>query len=171
VHRALVAHALAQAVSIAKASQNESSELKLGPLEEVISKELRIHLERGSAALGLSELLGHDLQIELFAIGNGVAVCWESEPENTLLMVYHCYKQPKAFTGGGIRLFDRRNEKDAKGSAALFRDIEIELTETGPDGTISKIFPATGIIFRTTPADWFFDWHATTRACSWRRWR
>jgi hypothetical protein len=44
-----------------------------------------------------------------------------------------------------------------------FRDIEIELTETGPDGTISKIFPATGIIFRTTPADWFFDWHATTR--------
>jgi hypothetical protein len=44
-----------------------------------------------------------------------------------------------------------------------FRDIEIELTETGPDGTISKIFPATGIIFRTTPADWLFDWHATTR--------
>ena len=44
-----------------------------------------------------------------------------------------------------------------------FRDIEIELTDTGPDGTISKIFPATGIIFRTTPADWLFDWHATTR--------
>ena len=126
IHRALVAHARAQVGSIAKASQNEPSELKLGPLEEVISKELRIHLERGSAALGLSELLGHGLQLELFAIDNGNAVCWESEPENTLLIVYHCYKQPKAFTGGGIRLFDRRNEKDAKGSAALFRDIEIE---------------------------------------------
>jgi hypothetical protein len=44
-----------------------------------------------------------------------------------------------------------------------FRDIEIELTETGPDGTISKIFPAVGVIFRTTPGDWFFDWHQATR--------
>ena len=44
-----------------------------------------------------------------------------------------------------------------------FRDIEIEFTETGPDGTTSKVFPATGIIFRTTPRDWFFDCHRTTR--------
>ena len=44
-----------------------------------------------------------------------------------------------------------------------FRDIEIELTDTGPDGTVSRIFPATGVIFRTTPADWLFDWLATTR--------
>ena len=49
------------------------------------------------------------------------------------------------------------------GGETHFRDIEIELTQTGPDGTISKVYPATGIIFRTTPADWFFDWHATTR--------
>ena len=40
-----------------------------------------------------------------------------------------------------------------------FRDVEIELSEAGPDGTTSKRFPATGFIFRTTPADWFFDWH------------
>jgi hypothetical protein len=44
-----------------------------------------------------------------------------------------------------------------------FRDIEIELNETGPDGTISKLFAATSIIFRTTPGDWVFDWHNTTR--------
>jgi hypothetical protein len=44
-----------------------------------------------------------------------------------------------------------------------FRDIEIEFTETGPDGTASKLYPATGVIFRTTPGDWFFDWHRTTR--------
>ena len=44
-----------------------------------------------------------------------------------------------------------------------FRDIEIEFTETGPDGTTSKVFPATGIIFRTTPGDWYFGWHRTTR--------
>jgi hypothetical protein len=44
-----------------------------------------------------------------------------------------------------------------------FRDIEIELTETGPDGTTSKTLRATGIIFRTTPANWHFDWHHATR--------
>jgi hypothetical protein len=44
-----------------------------------------------------------------------------------------------------------------------FRDIEIELTEAGPDGTTSKTLRATGIIFRTTPADWHFDWHQATR--------
>ena len=44
-----------------------------------------------------------------------------------------------------------------------FRDIQIELSEAGPDGTTSKRFPATGVIFRATPADWFFDWHPATR--------
>ncbi len=44
-----------------------------------------------------------------------------------------------------------------------FRDIDIELSKTGPDGTTSRTFPATGIIFRTTPADWHFDWHHATR--------
>jgi hypothetical protein len=44
-----------------------------------------------------------------------------------------------------------------------FRDIEIELSDAGPDGITSKRFPASGIIFRTTPADWFFDWHPATR--------
>ena len=33
----------------------------------------------------------------------------------------------------------------------------------GPDGTTSKRLPATGVYFRTTPADWFFDWHPATR--------
>jgi hypothetical protein len=45
-----------------------------------------------------------------------------------------------------------------------FRTLDIELTQAGPDGTTSKLFAAKGIIFRTTPGDWFFDWHrATTR--------
>ena len=51
---------------------------------------------------------------------------------------------------------------DANGETH-FRDIEIELAETGPDGTISKMYPAVGIIFRTTPGDWLFDWHRATR--------
>ena len=44
-----------------------------------------------------------------------------------------------------------------------FRNMEIELTEVGPDGATSKLFPAKGLIFRTTPGDWFFDWHRATR--------
>jgi hypothetical protein len=44
-----------------------------------------------------------------------------------------------------------------------FRCLEIELTEVGPDGVTSKLFPAKGLIFRTTPGDWFFNWHRATR--------
>jgi hypothetical protein len=44
-----------------------------------------------------------------------------------------------------------------------FRDIDIEMSQVGPDGTTSKRLPATGVYFRTTPADWFFDWHPATR--------
>jgi len=44
-----------------------------------------------------------------------------------------------------------------------FRDVDIEMTEHGPDGTTSRRLPATGIYFRTTPADWLFSWHAATR--------
>jgi hypothetical protein len=51
---------------------------------------------------------------------------------------------------------------DEKGETH-FRDIEVEWSENGPDGTTSKRFPATGIVFRTTPSDWFFDWHPATR--------
>ena len=44
-----------------------------------------------------------------------------------------------------------------------FRDIDIEMSQVGPDGTTSKRLPATGVYFRTTPADWFFDWHIRQR--------
>jgi hypothetical protein len=44
-----------------------------------------------------------------------------------------------------------------------FRDIDIQMTEHGPDGSTSGRLPATGVYFRTTPADWFFDWHPATR--------
>src|SRR5450759_580470 len=45
----------------------------------------------------------------------------------------------------------------AENGETHFRDIDIEISEVGPDGTTSKRLPATGIYFRTTPADWFFD--------------
>ena len=43
-----------------------------------------------------------------------------------------------------------------------FRDIDIEMSEMGADGATSERLPAIGIYFRTTPADWFFDWHPAT---------
>jgi hypothetical protein len=44
-----------------------------------------------------------------------------------------------------------------------FRDIEIEITEHGADGSTSGRLPATGFYFRTAPANWLFDWHPATR--------
>jgi hypothetical protein len=51
---------------------------------------------------------------------------------------------------------------DENGESQL-RDIDIDMTEHGPDGSTWGRLPATGIYFRTTPADWFFSWHAATR--------
>src|SRR4051794_15030713 len=46
---------------------------------------------------------------------------------------------------------------------SLFRTIDIEMTDRGPDGTPPGGLPAPALFFRTTPADWFFDWHPATR--------
>ncbi len=123
IHRALLGHALAEGALQAEPTENGSLELKLGPLEEPIMTELRPHVYQSCAALGVPQLL--DLRLGLFAIGDGDAISWEAQPETSLIVVYHCYKQPKAFSGGGIRLFDCRIENSAK-RAAGFRDIEIE---------------------------------------------
>src|SRR5262249_367786 len=44
-----------------------------------------------------------------------------------------------------------------------FRDLEIDLTTARPDGRTSQLFPAQGVLVRTTPGDWFFDWHPANR--------
>ncbi len=40
-----------------------------------------------------------------------------------------------------------------------FRDIKIEPANEGPGGKVSGIFPATGIVFRTTEGSYSYDWH------------
>jgi hypothetical protein len=40
-----------------------------------------------------------------------------------------------------------------------FRDIKIEPATEGPGGKVSGLFPATGIIFRTTEGSYNYDWH------------
>ena len=143
IHRALVAHALAQDASISNAPPDEPCELKLGPLAEPVTKALRSHVYKSCAALGLPGLPGFGLQLGLFAIGNGNAICWEPQPDNTLFIVYHCHNQPKAFTGGGIRLFDCRIENSVRCSAAAFRDIEINDNNAliFPSGIVSAGLP------------------------------
>ena len=51
---------------------------------------------------------------------------------------------------------------DAQGQSH-FRDIEVEWTEEGPGGKLSKRLPATGIIFRQVQPDYDLDWHPAPR--------
>ena len=51
---------------------------------------------------------------------------------------------------------------DAQGQSH-FRDIEVEWTEEGRAGKLSKRLPATGIIFRETSGDYDLDWHPAPR--------
>ena len=44
-----------------------------------------------------------------------------------------------------------------------FRDIEIPLAEAGAIGRLSQTFPAAGVVFRETPADYDYDWHPAPR--------
>lgn len=44
-----------------------------------------------------------------------------------------------------------------------FEDLDIELDEQPNGSAYSDLYPATGIIFRRTPADQFLDWHPAPR--------
>jgi hypothetical protein len=52
--------------------------------------------------------------------------------------------------------------EDADGQSH-FRDIEIEWAEVRRGSKLSKRLPATGIIFRQTPAEHDLDWHPAPR--------
>lgn len=40
-----------------------------------------------------------------------------------------------------------------------FEDLAVPLTDAGDIGALSETFAATGVVFRTTPSDYDFDWH------------
>jgi hypothetical protein len=44
-----------------------------------------------------------------------------------------------------------------------FATVEIEFTQSGPAGRTTARLPATGIIFRETPASYDLDWHPAPR--------
>lgn len=44
-----------------------------------------------------------------------------------------------------------------------FEDIDVELGLTGAGGKVSELFPANGLIFRETAADYDYDFHNAPR--------
>lgn len=44
-----------------------------------------------------------------------------------------------------------------------FEEIEIPLSDGGEIGQLSELFPATGIIFRTTSPEYHYTWHTAPR--------
>jgi hypothetical protein len=138
VHRALLGHALEQDALSSTSPQNGPCDLKLGPLEEVIVKEFRPHVYESFGALGLTQLLDFELRLGLFPIGDGDAISWEAKRGDVLCAVYHCYKQPRGFAGGGVRLFDCTIENGVRHGAAGFRDVDI-------DDNSALIFPSDAV--------------------------
>jgi hypothetical protein len=43
--------------------------------------------------------------------------------------------------------------------ASAFEEIEIELTNSGTIGSLSKSYPVSSVVFRETPPEYDFDWH------------
>ena len=100
-------------------------ELNLGPLEEPVVKALRSRMAHGGSIIGVPDQTEIELEFRLFAIGDTQSVSWDQNPADILHMMYHFHKQPKGFTGGGVRLFDGRIENGMKRPTASFRDVEI----------------------------------------------
>jgi len=124
VHAGLIAHALTQELA-ATPSSSGMCELDLGPLEEPVLKALRSRMALGGSIVGVPEQTEIELEFRLFAIGDTQTVSWDPNPADILHMMYHFHKQPKGFTGGGIRLFDGRIENGMRRPTASFRDVEI----------------------------------------------
>jgi len=125
VHRILTEQTLACETAKQDEATNTTRELSLGALHESVAKALQLHIERYLATLGITESCERHLQLRLFAIGNGGSISWEMEPEETASLVYHFHQDPKAFKGGGVRLFDGTIKNDVYGRAT-FRDVEIK---------------------------------------------
>jgi hypothetical protein len=135
VHRALLAHVLTEVAVPQREAQDGACELSLGPLYEQVTKGLRSQADKSCTVLGVPDPLAIDMELKLFAVGNGKSIPWDAKPDDLLSFVYHFHKQPKAFTGGGIRLFDSRMENGVTRAAVAFRDVEI-------DDNSALIFPA-----------------------------
>jgi hypothetical protein len=126
IHRSLVRHALAQEDAAQHKVQNGICELSLIPLEPMLTRAFRSHVDQSRTKLNLPATSQTSLHLGLFAIRDGGSITWSTEPDEILSLFYHCHKQPRAFTGGGIRLFDSIIENGVSGAGTTFRDVAIE---------------------------------------------
>jgi hypothetical protein len=129
VHRSLIEHALAQGEEAKAAPDHVAGsmrELELGPLEQVLATAFNLHLSNSRAVLGAAEAIDIDLHCRMFAVGHAGAVTLATTSGDLLHFVYHFHKAPRAFSGGGMRLFDGRIENGVQRAADAFRDVVID---------------------------------------------
>jgi hypothetical protein len=123
VHRVLVDHVLVQGTEAKQQPVDGIFQLNLFPLVQAIEEGFRVHVDKGRSKLNIPETSA--VRFELFAIGDGKSMTWKNEADEIGSLIYQFHKRPKAFTGGGIRLFDSRTDSDARESST-FRDLEIK---------------------------------------------
>jgi hypothetical protein len=123
VHAALVAHATINQNVGTVQSQTKLRELTLGPVEKAVAERLRSHIAEGGAILGLAEPVEVELNLRLLAVGDTQALALDKTSVDVAYLVYHFHKQPKKFTGGGIRVFD--SQAGNATSPTRFRDVEV----------------------------------------------
>jgi hypothetical protein len=126
--RALIEQALAQENSgaVLNAGQRGARELEFGGLEGALAQAFGLHLEKSRVALGVSgDPVETRIDFRLLAIGDGGAVDLDRNSDDLLCFVHHFYRQPKGFTGGGMRLFDGALALGARRAIGSFRDVDI----------------------------------------------
>jgi hypothetical protein len=131
LHRALIEHVLApgeqtQSVPPPDGAADDLRELRFAPLERVLAKAFEFHLSNNRAVLGAADSAETHLHCRLLAVGNAGAVTLAPASADLLHFVYHFHKAPRAFTGGGMRLFDSRIENGLQRAADAFRDVIID---------------------------------------------
>jgi hypothetical protein len=125
MHRALLRHALAQHDELQGEGEHGVCELSLNPMHEAVAQAFRDHVEKSRSKFGMESSVTK-ISLRLHAIGNATSLSLKKENRGTLCLIYQFHAQPKSFTGGGIRLFDRRFEAHGKRAGDGFRDIEID---------------------------------------------
>jgi SM-20-related protein len=142
VHAALLEHALGQR-DAPSPQAGEIRQLDLGTMSEAVTNALQVCLDNSLSAFNLGEDHGLDLDCRMFAVGDAQVLPIETKPGDVVSLVYHFYNQPRAFTGGGVRLFDGRLENGMARSSDTFRDLEIKENAVVmfPSNTVSAALP------------------------------
>lgn len=123
LHQNLLDHACAQGE--ADSAGEGAPSFGLGPLDEAVRRAFTLQWEKCHAAFGLPGPSDVHFVWRIFALGQAQALPTEVGDDDVATLIYHFHKPEKAFTGGGMRLFDQAIEPGAQRATATFRDIEL----------------------------------------------